>query len=189
MGRLLKHLGFTRHLGEFRFKSWLNSHASDFLAEVGIEEGQSVLDFGCGSGAYAIPAARLVGEDGVVYALDVSGRALDRLESWAVREGLENVVRIDSPGEGGTPLEDRAVDAILLIDVLQEVDDREALFAEAHRVLRPGGIAIVFPMHLEEEDVIGPAVGAALALKGKKYDDRILLFEKAELDRIEEIPV
>lgn len=176
----MKHLGFVKHLGEFQFKSWLNSHASDFLAAVGIGEGQAVLDFGCGSGAYAIPSAKLVGKDGKVYALDVSVRALDRLESRAGREGLGNVVRIDSTGEASIPLDDGTLDAVLLIDVLQEVDDREALFSEAQRVLKPGGIVVVFPMHLTREDITGLALGATFTLKERKYDERILIFEKAE---------
>jgi len=74
MKRYLKHLGFAKHLGEFRFKSWLDKNAYEFLAEVSVNKGQSVLDFGCGSGTYTIPAAKLVGESGRVYALDIRGR-------------------------------------------------------------------------------------------------------------------
>jgi tRNA A58 N-methylase Trm61 len=41
-----------------------------FSIDVGIEQNHSVIDFGCGKGAYVIPAARIVGEIGKVYAVD-----------------------------------------------------------------------------------------------------------------------
>ena len=66
-------------MGQFRFKLMLDRNASKMLSEVGIGEGQSILDFGCGSGTYTIPAAKLVGRNGRVYALDVSQGALEKL--------------------------------------------------------------------------------------------------------------
>jgi ubiquinone/menaquinone biosynthesis C-methylase UbiE len=71
-----KHLGFVKHLDEFRFKRWLDRNASQFLTKVGVMAGQEVLDFGCGSGTYTIPVGKLVGEAGRVYALDISVTAL-----------------------------------------------------------------------------------------------------------------
>jgi cobalt-precorrin-6B (C15)-methyltransferase len=58
-----------------------------------------VLDFGCGSGTYTIPAAKAVGATGRVYALDINPRALDRVERKAERAGLRNIVRIDASRE------------------------------------------------------------------------------------------
>ena len=87
-----------RRLGEVRFKRWLDKNAYEVLAEVGVRAGMAVLDFGCGSGTYTIPAAKLVGEGGRVYALDINKRALDRMEKKARKEGLKNIVRIDSSG-------------------------------------------------------------------------------------------
>jgi tRNA A58 N-methylase Trm61 len=67
-----KGLVFLRELEQLQFKSWLDSKASKVLSEVGIEKGQRVLDFGCGSGIFSISSARLVGEKGTVYSMDVS---------------------------------------------------------------------------------------------------------------------
>ena len=63
----------------------MDRNASKMLSEVGVGEGQSVLDFGCGSGTYSIPAARLVGDFGRVYSLDVNRGALDKLSRKAER--------------------------------------------------------------------------------------------------------
>ncbi|KYH37203.1 MAG: methylase involved in ubiquinone/menaquinone biosynthesis, partial [Candidatus Bathyarchaeota archaeon B24] len=83
MRRLRRHIGFLKEIDEVRFKRWLDRNAQEFLAEVGVGAGKVVLDFGCGSGTYTIPAARLVGDEGKVYALDVRKKALDEVEAKA----------------------------------------------------------------------------------------------------------
>ena len=165
-------------LGQFRYKRWLDKNASQVLSAVGVEEGKAVLDLGCGSGTYTIPAAKLVGDDGRVYAVDVSRKALDRMEEKAEREGLKNIVRIDASAGEKIPLEDETVDVMLLIDVLQEIDDRSALFDEAYRILRQGGVVIVYPMHIEAEEVERLATSKSLDTEDRQFDGRILVFRK-----------
>lgn len=164
--------------GQFRFKRWLDKNASQILSAVGVQEGKSVLDLGCGSGTYTIPAAKLVGDDGRVYALDVSRKALDRMEKKAKREGLKNIVRIDASAGEQIPLEDETVDVMLLIDVLQEIDDRSALLDEAYRILRQGGVVIVYPMHIEPEEVERLATSKGLYTEDRQFEGRILVFRK-----------
>jgi len=60
---------------ESEWKNWLREHIREVLIEAGIEEDQRVLDFGCNSGAYTIPAARLFGKEGKVYAIDKNSEA------------------------------------------------------------------------------------------------------------------
>jgi len=50
------------------------------LREMGIQKGQTVLDYGCGIGSFSIPAAKMVGDDGVVYALDIHPLAIKAVE-------------------------------------------------------------------------------------------------------------
>ena len=57
-------------------KKELEPYAFEVLEKAGIERGQIVLDFGCGSGTYTLPAARIVGSEGKVYALDKDKKAL-----------------------------------------------------------------------------------------------------------------
>ena len=58
---------------------WLEEAGEKLLKHIGIKEKQKVLDFGCGEGNYAIPAAQVVGKDGVVYASDKVKMSLDIL--------------------------------------------------------------------------------------------------------------
>ncbi len=179
MGWLGKHLGFVKHPGELQFKRWLDKNASEALVKVGVEAGHVVLDFGCGSGTYTIPAAKLVGKDGRVYALDISKKALDKMEKKAEQEGLGNIVRIDSSGGKKIPIEDESVNHVLLIDVLQEIEEREFLFDEVYRILKPNGVVTIFPMHIDIEEAESLATNKGLTLKGRKFKEHILIFRKA----------
>ena len=169
---------FFTGLGEFRFKHWLDKNADEVLVEVGVRTGLVVLDFGCGSGRYVIPAAKLVGDKGRAYALDISMRALDRVEKKAKEEGLENVVRIHASVDEGIQLEDEIIDLMLMIDVLQEINKKEDLLAEAFRILKPDGVLIIYPMHITEKEVERLATSNSFYLKDRKFQGRILIFGK-----------
>ena len=167
-----------RHLGQFRFKLMLDRNASKMLSEVGIGEGHSVLDFGCGSGTYSIPAAILVGRNGRIYSLDVSQGALEKLSRKAEKEGLDNIATLLSSGNVDIPIDNETLNHVLLIDVLQEISDKETLLEEIHRILKPDGLMTVYPMHIDSNEVIRLASKIKLRVKGRKYQDRILVFEK-----------
>ncbi|EMR73349.1 methylase involved in ubiquinone/menaquinone biosynthesis, partial [Thaumarchaeota archaeon SCGC AB-539-E09] len=113
------------------------------------------LDFGCGSGNYAIPAATIVGEKGVVYALDKNRWKLDDLVRKAESKGLRNIVRIDTSGEIDTGLEDNSIDVILLYDVFWyfPLSDRRLLMLmdELYRVSKPDSLLSVYPKHIDSE--------------------------------------
>jgi len=80
------------HPEEERYKhQFLDKNPSKVLLEVGVRAGHVVLDFGCGSGTYTIPAAKLVGDRGRVYALDVNREFLDKMEQLAKQEGRARV--------------------------------------------------------------------------------------------------
>jgi ubiquinone/menaquinone biosynthesis C-methylase UbiE len=119
------------------------------LVEAGLSQGQVVLDYGCGIGSYALPAARIVGPGGMVHALDIHPLAVKAVERRATEEGLVNLSTIQSDLVTGLP--ENSVDTILLFDVLHHVTDREALLRELHRVLRGDGQLLVIPDHMDEE--------------------------------------
>ena len=173
-----KHLGFLRHLGQFRFKLWLDGNASEVLSEIGVGEGHSILDFGCGSGTYSIPAAKLIGKNGKVYSLDVSQSSLKKISSKAESEGLDNIVTLLSAGKPKIPIDDESLNHVLLIDVLQEISNKEKLFEEIHRVLKPEGLVIVYPMHIDIDEVVNITFNANMRLKERKFQEQILVFEK-----------
>jgi ubiquinone/menaquinone biosynthesis C-methylase UbiE len=169
----------AEHPEEDKFKhQFLDKNPSKVLLELGVRAGHIVLDFGCGSGTYTIPTAKLVGNGGKVYALDINSSFLDVIEESAKQEGIKNIVRIDASKEGEIPLENEEIDVMLLIDVLHLIEDRAALFDEAYRVLKRGGFIIAYPMHVPEKEVEELATGRNLNLEEKKFDGRFLIFRK-----------
>ena len=131
-------------------KRWLEGVGERCLREVGIRKGQIVLDFGCGSGNYTIPAAAIVGKKGKVYALDKDKKDLNELMQKAESEGLENIDRMETSGELKIDLEDKSVDVVLLYDVLHywyfpRAKDRRTILREVYRILRPNGLISFYP--------------------------------------------
>jgi len=102
-----------------------------------IQEGQTFLDYGCGTGSFTIPAARIVGTRGKVYALDYFPRQLEIVEEKSKKEGLNNIETMLSDSKIGLP--DECIDVIWMCDVLHEIKERRAVLEELHRVLRKEG--------------------------------------------------
>jgi len=111
------------------------------LRKSGVCEGHTVLDFGCGSGHFSIAAARIVGEKGRVYALDIHPLAIRTVERKVAKNNVSNVTTILSNGKTGLPEE--SVDVVLLYRTFHQVKDKQGLLDELHRVMKPGGIISV----------------------------------------------
>ena len=107
-----------------------------------VKEGQSFLDYGCGTGSFTIPAARVVGETGKVYALDCFPRQLQIVEKSAKKEGLTNIEIILSDNKTGLP--DECIDVVWMCDVLHEIEQKRKVLEELHRVLKNEGTIIIY---------------------------------------------
>jgi len=135
---------------------WETVSGIKFLKRIGLKSAQRVLDFGCRMGHYTIPAAKVVGNKGIVYAVDKEQQALDELQQKAIRLNLKNIRTINSSGRIQIDLENDSIDVVLFYDVLHyhEKKEREKLYAEARRVLKQDGLLSVYPKHTLEDDPI-----------------------------------
>jgi ubiquinone/menaquinone biosynthesis C-methylase UbiE len=120
----------------------LESRAIEVLERIGISRGQTILDFGCGYGTYTIPAAKIVGAQGRVYALDKDKEALDELMQKAESAGLKNIEIMETSGKLEIELNDESIDVVLLFDVfhsfyLPQAGDRRRLLTEIYRIMKP----------------------------------------------------
>ena len=103
-----------------------------------LEQGEVVLDLGCGGGIDVLLAARRVGDTGFVYGVDMTVEMLDLARANAATAGAENVEFLLGVIEE-LPLPDATVDVVISNCVLNLSTDKPAAMAEMHRVLRPGG--------------------------------------------------
>jgi ubiquinone/menaquinone biosynthesis C-methylase UbiE len=105
-------------------------------------------------------------------------RTQARARIRAEKEGLKNIRIIHSSANDNIKLSDKSVDHVLLLDVLQEISNKNRIFEEVRRVLRFGGTVTVFPMHIDYSQVIKLAEEKDLKLQSRKFDDRVLVFRK-----------
>ncbi len=136
-----------------------------------VSEGQTFLDYGCGTGDFTIPAARIVGTQGKVYALDYFPRQLEIVDEKSEREELTNIETILSNSQTGLP--DESVDVIWMCDVLHEIKERRAVLEELHRILRGQGVLAI---HDGMRDEVLSYTSGLFSLIGR--DEKLLRFAK-----------
>lgn len=107
-----------------------------------LKPGEKVADIGAGSGYFTIPVARAVGEEGVVWAIDIRREMLDHIAGRLEAEGLKNV-RLMQVGSTDPQLPEAGVDTILMVDVLHYVKDRAAYAKKLKYGLAPGGRVVI----------------------------------------------
>jgi len=129
------------------------------LEKVGIQPGYRVLDFGCGKGSYTIPAAKIVGNKGGIYALDRNKFVLAKLVREAASQGLRNVVPAHSIEELKRSLGKNLLHAVLLYDVIHSYyftsAQRRILLRSITELVRRKGLISVFPRHMSLSEIDG----------------------------------
>ncbi|MFP4562193.1 MAG: class I SAM-dependent methyltransferase [Spirochaetia bacterium] len=132
------------------------------LKQCGLQKGDVAADIGCGTGYFTLPAARIVGEGGTVYAVDTSRRMLEGLKSRIKEEELSNIEIIHS-GEYRIPVEKKSCSFVLLSAVLHEVEDKRKFLSEVKELLHPEGTLAVLEWNtLQPEE--GPPLQERIAV-------------------------
>jgi len=103
-----------------------------------INEGDVVLDIGCGAGVDTIFAAMMAGPPGKVVGIDIVPEMLHRAESNLRMTDLQNVTFRGASGED-LPFADAEFDVVISNGAINLIPDKAALLKEVMRVLRPGG--------------------------------------------------
>ena len=103
-----------------------------------LEEGERVLDLGSGAGTDSLVAALMVGPQGSVAGIDMTPEMIEKARAGAAVLGLENVSFVEGEAEA-LPFPDASFDVVISNGVIDLIPDKDAVFAELHRVLAPGG--------------------------------------------------
>jgi len=132
-----------------KLSEWERTKGVDFLQNAGIKKDQKILDLGCNDGNYTIPAAIIVKEKGIVFAIDKDDHAFGKIAEKAKTLELNNIKTIKTNGELNFDFADNFFDFIMLYDVLHYLNfqQRKTLYQEIHRILRIDGILSIYPKH------------------------------------------
>ena len=113
------------------------------------------LDLGCGRGEYAITAAKIIGDEGLVYAVDLWEQGIALLREEAVASGLNNLEPLVADASKMISIKDNSVDICFMATVFHDLvlaDTAEGALAEVVRVLKKNGLLAI----IEFEKVDGP---------------------------------
>jgi ubiquinone/menaquinone biosynthesis C-methylase UbiE len=115
------------------------------VLQMALRDGMKVADLGAGTGHYALAASAVVGPSGSVYAVDVQEDVLKHLHDTATRAGRKNIETIWGNIEkvGGTKLKDESLDAVILANVLFQIEHKLAVVKEIKRILKKDGKLLV----------------------------------------------
>jgi len=103
-----------------------------------LSPGERVLDLGSGAGTDSLVAAQMVGEEGSVTGIDMTPEMLAKARSAATALGFANLEFVEGEAEH-LPFPDASFDVVISNGVIDLIPDKDAVFAELHRVLTPGG--------------------------------------------------
>jgi ubiquinone/menaquinone biosynthesis C-methylase UbiE len=161
-------------------EQWEQQRGVAFLRKIGVKPGHTVLDFGCRIGHYTIPAAKIVGSNGIIYAVDKEQQALNELQQKAIHLDLKNIRAINTSGQIQISIENDSIDVILFYDVLHyhEKKEREELYYQAYRVLKQDGLLSVYPKHTLEDEPIQEFRMLSLSDVKQEIEDSNFIFDQ-----------
>ncbi len=128
------------------------------LFAAGLSSGQTVADLGTGSGFYAVAAAKIVGEQGQVYSVDILDSALDHVMAEARLSSLRNIktLRTDLEQDSScAEVKTGSIDLVILANVVHQIENKDNLFTEVYRMLKTGGKLLAIEWN-DEPSPIGP---------------------------------
>jgi ubiquinone/menaquinone biosynthesis C-methylase UbiE len=131
------------------------------ISQMGVSEGATVADLGCGPGYFTIPLAMLVGSSGKVYAIDSSEQMIEHLCDRVRKAGAGATVQpIIADITERIEVPDTSVDVTLFSDVLHDIEpsNLSRFFSEVKRITKREGKIVDLDWHKRETDGNGPPV-------------------------------
>jgi demethylmenaquinone methyltransferase/2-methoxy-6-polyprenyl-1,4-benzoquinol methylase len=134
----------TEDLGNSKILNLLFKPAGIIMGSRLIQPGQTILEVGCGTGFFTIPAAKLIGDNGSLIAMDPLAGFIEQVSKKVKAAELKNV-RVIKRDALETGLDAASIDTALLFGVLPwPALPLDRLLPEMHRVLKPEGTIAVW---------------------------------------------
>lgn len=123
----------------------------NILELAGVKEGMKILDYGCGIGSYAIEAAKIAGESGIVIAADRDDKMLQEVDRKTGKYGLSNIHVLQ--GTSPKDIKDKSFHFIFFIDALQFFKDQVGIINRLLEKLSPQGKLLIKFEHFRNDQI------------------------------------
>ncbi|MDD5495702.1 MAG: class I SAM-dependent methyltransferase [Candidatus Omnitrophica bacterium] len=174
MDKKISNFHFIMHLVIFKIRDLILPRIN-ILKKAGIGKGFYVVDYGCGPGSYIIPLAKIVGKEGMVYAVDICPSAIKMVKHIISKRHFTNVETICSDGE--TRLPAGKIDMVLLYDVFHTLEDPDKVLRNLHRILKKEGVLSFNDHRMKDDEIISKITGSGL-FKLIRKDEGLYSFGK-----------
>ncbi|MBN1382806.1 MAG: methyltransferase domain-containing protein [Deltaproteobacteria bacterium] len=145
------------------------------LDAAGLKKGQTVFEIGCGPGFFTIPAAKIVGDQGYVYACDIQPRFVARVKEKMEKEALRNITPM-YVNASNTGLPDKSVDLAFIFGLRYIAGGLDNVILEICRILKDQGVLSFEKTGGSAEEMIEEVEDGGFVYTGKQ--GRIFLFKK-----------
>jgi ubiquinone/menaquinone biosynthesis C-methylase UbiE len=133
---------------------------NEVIAALALKPGEIIADIGAGTGYFALRLAPHVGQNGHVYAVDVSPDMVRHLNQRIHDARLVNISTILALGDN--PLLPRPVDRVLFVNVWHHIENQPGYLALLKKALKPGGQIVMIDFH-KRELPFGPPLAMRIA--------------------------
>lgn len=142
------------------------------VGSFGIQQGFTVIDYGCGPGRYIATTSRLVGDSGKVYAVDIHELALKTVTKRIERYGLTNVeLVLASPYS--CDVADQSADAVYVLDAFHMIKEPTRFLTELHRLVKRDGFLIIDDGHQTHDETKAQIADSLLWSISEESEDHL----------------
>ena len=125
---------------------------SEMIKELKLKPGMSVADIGSGNGYHTLMMAKIIGEKGQAYAVDIQPEMLIMLEERAKKAGMENIKLIENRF-WDADLPEKSVDFVLMADVYHEFSHPQQMLSSIKKSLKEDGVVCLLEFKSEDPKV------------------------------------
>jgi ubiquinone/menaquinone biosynthesis C-methylase UbiE len=151
---MMSDFGFKGMTVLFKIVDFFHPHVAKRVQLFGIGSGMTVVDYGCGPGRYTVEIARLVGDMGKVFAIDIKDNALKVVTQKAVSQHLHNIeTKLATGYHSG--IADSNADMVVAIDIFFGIQDPQAFLAELARISKDTATLVIDGGHISPKETRG----------------------------------
>lgn len=143
-------ISFKLMILAFNLIDFLHPYIDKRVQSFDIQEGMTVVDYGCGPGRYTMHFSKLVGKKGRIYAVDIHELAIESVKRKITRYGFQNISPVLASGYH-SDLPDHIADVVCALDMFFAIQQPGQFLGELKRLLKPDGVLIIDDGHQPRE--------------------------------------